>query len=169
VSWWREFSDGGFQVGEGGVGDRAVGLPQNETVRICEEHVGIVGAGETNSGFPFGFVIIDGQEVRMLRGGDVAADAVEDHGANERRGALELSHFVKGDMGVGGVIGSDAFGPSSAEWAAFVRETDDDEEELRGAGLGEGHFRIVESFSFDGRDRLPGSRDEDCSGQERSC
>ena len=146
-----------------------MGLPEYVAVAICEENVGIVGGREMNGGFPFGFVIVDGHEVGVLRGGNVVTDAVEDHGTDERRGALQLSHFVKGDVGVGGVIGSDTFGPSSAEWAAFVRETDDDEEELSGAGLGEGHFRIVESFSFDGRDRLPGSRDEDCGGQERSC
>jgi hypothetical protein len=65
-------------------------------------------------------------------------------------------------MGVGEVVGREALVPGSAVLAAFVRETQNEDEQFLTARLGEDDFGIVQGFGFYGRNglRLAGKRAE---------
>ena len=75
---------------------------------------------------------------------------------DERRCTLQDRQLVITDPRIRVVISEQPFVPRSASVATFVRETEDQEEELRAAGLGQSDFCVGESFGFDGRNRLPG-------------
>lgn len=57
-------------------------------------------------------------------------------------------------MWVGEVIGREALVPGSTVLAAFVRETENEDEQLLTARLGEDDFGIVQGFGFYGRNGL---------------
>jgi hypothetical protein len=50
------------------------------------------------------------------------AHAVKDHGADQRRSALEHGHNKVANAGIGGVVGRDFFAPNLAQLAALFRE-----------------------------------------------
>jgi hypothetical protein len=118
-------------------------------------------------------VIINGNEVGVLGGGNVFAHAVENHGTNERRGASKNGELVVRNTGVRSVVRKETLVPGSAVLAAFVGEAENEDQKLLAAGLGQDDFGIVESFGSDGRNGLGaegGSRNEKGeaeSGDER--
>lgn len=96
----EEFGEGGFQGSVGCIGQRAVGLPGDATMRIGEEDVRAVRQGEVDELLPFVFVIEDGDEMGLLVGGHAFAHAAENHGANKGRGGLEYGKLIVSDASV---------------------------------------------------------------------
>jgi hypothetical protein len=66
-----------------------MGLPEGVAVGRNDEDVGIVGGGKVDEFFPIRLVVINGNEVRVLGGGNVFTHAVENQRANERRSTSE--------------------------------------------------------------------------------
>ena len=102
------------------------------------------------------FLVIEKRdEMGMLRGGNILAQAVNDHAADHGRGALQFGELIDGDVRVvRREIGGEALAPGGRLLAAFVGEADGKDEVLQGAGFWEEDFGVVESFAFDGRDGL---------------
>jgi len=150
-----------------------VGLPKDVAVGTGDENVGVVGSGEVHELLPIRLVVINGNEVGVLGGGNVFAHAVDNHGTNERRGASQNGELVVGNVGVRSVVRKETLVPGSAVLAAFVGEAEDEDQKLLAAGFGQDDFGIVESFRFDGRDglgkqcRSRSERGEAESGDER--
>ena len=147
--------DRGPQGGVRGIGDRTVSLPKDVAVGSGEQDIGVVRRGEIDEFFPVVLMIEKRDEVRMLRGGNVLAHAVDDHAANHSRGVLQFRELIDGDVRiVGGKVGGEALAPGGRLLAAFVREADGEDEVLLAAGFREHNFGIVERFALDGWDGL---------------
>ena len=78
-----ELGYGGFEFGVGRIGCEAVRLPEDVAIGSGDENVGIVGGGKVDEFFPIRLMVINGNEVRVLDGGNVFMHAVENHRANE--------------------------------------------------------------------------------------
>jgi hypothetical protein len=148
-------------------------LPKDVAFGTGDEDVGVVDSGKVDELLPIRLVIINGNEVGVLGGGNIFAHAMENHGTNERRGPGQNGELVVRNMGVRSVIRKEALVPGSAVLAAFVGEAENEDQKLLAAGFGQDDFGIVESFRFDGRNGLreeSGSRSENGeaeSGDER--
>lgn len=88
-----------------------MGLPHDVTLRVGDDEVGIVRGGKIDEFSPRGFVVEDGHEMRLFRGGNLLAYAVEDHGPDKTGSALEFGNLEIGDTRIAVVVGRNV--PSS--------------------------------------------------------
>jgi len=119
------------------VGEFAVGLPRDVTLRVGDDEVRVVGGGEIDEFLPRGFVVEDGHEMRLFRGGNLLAHAVEDHGPDKARSALEFGNLEIGDTRIAVVVGGNLFALVLTNVAAFVGEAEYEDENLLAVGFGE--------------------------------
>ena len=129
-----ELGDSGFEFGVGGIGYEAVRLPKDVSVGRGDENVGIVRSGKIDEFFPVGFVVSDGHKMRLFSGGKSFAHAAQDHGAHEGRSRGQHRDLVVSDVWVRGEVCRDTLAPGGAIVATFVREAEDEDQELLAAG-----------------------------------
>src|SRR5205085_7883180 len=129
----QESSNGFLKVGVNSVGVRAMSLPDGMPLGRGNNEVGVIGRREVDQFLPVRFVGIERHETSSLLSGQAFAYAVNNQRANQGRSTLEDGQAEISDTGVVMIIGGDFLAPNFAQFAALLREAENENQQLLAA------------------------------------